>query len=407
MTNIWYRGEGAGVPPSKPGGDLHDLGDGLYLTDTEDVAWQYARLRAPGYKEYRVWQANVSPQTLGRVLDLTTDSRWTNFMREPMVPGSRNPQLMKSRLNFLTIKNELYGQFFKEFLRSNKIDIKSYDAVIGPEYVRGGKQLCILNKNGLPTRLITRVRALLQPEPWAARVAATAEESVTAEGPVVSERPIPTKIGFPRAVGGFIVSVGISLLLAYLSQKVMQKVNQDFINKGMKALEPEIQKYSAARRRVILDNLSSGVSAYVTASVEIRFMNTNVPETGDVIPGLPTVHLDSLGITAKDWSGSDVKHDQTHFFGGYTDIYEMMFSVEAKAPQEDVERYNDTKRQLKWYEDTIKNPNLIQSDRSQLRKEYEALQDWRAVAFGKMDEFVPNRALWTEEGYAGISGKSE
>src|SRR5713226_5537323 len=110
MGETWYRGEAAGVAPSKPGGDPHDLGDGLYLTDTEDVAWQYAKLRAPGNKEYRVWQASVDRQTLGRVLDLTMDSRWTKFITGPMVPGSRNPQLTKSRLDFLRIKYELYGK---------------------------------------------------------------------------------------------------------------------------------------------------------------------------------------------------------------------------------------------------------------------------------------------------------
>src|SRR5713101_5397897 len=115
MSEKWWRGEGAGVDPSKPGGgDLHDLGDGLYLKDTEDVAWQYAKLRAPGYKEYRVWQVTVDRQTLGRVLDLTMDSRWTRFMTEPMVPGSTNPTLKRNRLYFLRIKYELYGQFFEE-----------------------------------------------------------------------------------------------------------------------------------------------------------------------------------------------------------------------------------------------------------------------------------------------------
>src|SRR5262245_47090783 len=101
MSETWYRGEGAGVEPGKPGGALHDLGDGLYFTDTEDVAWQYAKIRAPGYKEYRVWQVTVDRQTLGRVLDLTTDPRWVKFMGEPMAPGSTNPNLRKSRLHFL------------------------------------------------------------------------------------------------------------------------------------------------------------------------------------------------------------------------------------------------------------------------------------------------------------------
>ena len=37
-VEIWYRGEGIGVPPSEPGKTAHDLGDGMYLSDNEDIA---------------------------------------------------------------------------------------------------------------------------------------------------------------------------------------------------------------------------------------------------------------------------------------------------------------------------------------------------------------------------------
>src|SRR5579862_3287570 len=97
----WYRGEADGVAPGRPGGAEHDLGDGLYLTDDEDIALQYAKTRAPGNKNYRVLEVTIDRETLGNVLDLTTDARWTGFMRRPMVPGSTNPNLKKSRLDHL------------------------------------------------------------------------------------------------------------------------------------------------------------------------------------------------------------------------------------------------------------------------------------------------------------------
>jgi hypothetical protein len=206
----WFRGERAGGPVSRPGGDLHDLRNGMYLTDTEDVAWQYAKVRAPQHKDYRVLQLTVDRQTFGRVLDLTMDSRWQKFMTEPIVPGSTNPNLKKSRLDYLRIKYELYGQYFEEFLRINKIDINSYDAVIGHEYVRGGKQLCLLHKNGMPTPLQARIRALLRPERWAARLAKVAGRWT----PARTGTPVPRTISYLRAVGGTIVSVGIALFLA-------------------------------------------------------------------------------------------------------------------------------------------------------------------------------------------------
>jgi hypothetical protein len=89
-NETWYRGEGAGVPPTTPGGGaLLDFGDGLYLTDTEDVARQYAKMRAPQEKDIRLWEVTIDRKGLGRVLDLTADPRWSKFMQEPLVPGSK------------------------------------------------------------------------------------------------------------------------------------------------------------------------------------------------------------------------------------------------------------------------------------------------------------------------------
>ena len=92
----------------------------------------------------------VERQSLGRVLDLTMDSRWHKFMTEPHVPRDEPSGPAEKSPGSPEIKHELYAEFFKEFQTKNKIDINGYDAVIGPEYVRGGKQLNILHKNGLP-----------------------------------------------------------------------------------------------------------------------------------------------------------------------------------------------------------------------------------------------------------------
>jgi hypothetical protein len=127
-VQIWFRGEGAGVNPARPGGHLHDFGDGVYFTDQESVARIYAQRRAPALADQRVWMVSLDRSTLGRVLDLTLDTRWHQFMngKDPMLVG-------KTRLEYLKIKHELYDQFFKEFLRLHKLDINSYDVVIGPQ----------------------------------------------------------------------------------------------------------------------------------------------------------------------------------------------------------------------------------------------------------------------------------
>ena len=43
MTDVWFRGEGVGVPTAKIGGVDHDLSDGMYLTNDIEVAKTYAR----------------------------------------------------------------------------------------------------------------------------------------------------------------------------------------------------------------------------------------------------------------------------------------------------------------------------------------------------------------------------
>ena len=94
--------------------------------------YNIAKLRAPGDKSWQVLQATIDRQSLGRVLDLTTDPRWQKFMSRPMYPGTNNANLNRSRLEYVRMKNELYGQFFKEFQQAHNIDIKDFDAVVGP-----------------------------------------------------------------------------------------------------------------------------------------------------------------------------------------------------------------------------------------------------------------------------------
>jgi hypothetical protein len=153
MADTWYRGEAEGVTSSRPGSDPHDFGDGLYFTSDLDVAKLYANVRANGNPQLtRVYEVPIQQAKLGRVLNLTVDQRWGEFMRERATPDSQtNEQLIR-------MVNENYGRFFQAFLQKESIDLRHYDSVIGPEYVRGGKQLCLLMKNGLPARAAVNVR---------------------------------------------------------------------------------------------------------------------------------------------------------------------------------------------------------------------------------------------------------
>ncbi len=150
MAEIWYRGQSNTVAPSEPGGSIHDFGDGMYLTDSREVAEQYARTRVEdGGGQPEVLTINIERSELGKVLDLSSDPRWQRFLSHPQVPG--RPDLTPE--NLIKMANENYGRFFEQFVRKNKIRIKEYDAVIGPEFVRGGTQLAILHKNDGPSPL--------------------------------------------------------------------------------------------------------------------------------------------------------------------------------------------------------------------------------------------------------------
>jgi hypothetical protein len=132
----------------------------LYLTDSKAVAELYAKTRvALGGGQPRVLTIEITRAELGRVLDLNSDPRWPQFLRAPQIP--RRPDLTPE--NLIRRANENYSRFFDQFVAQNKIPIEEYNAVIGPEFVRGATQLAVLHKNGQPSRLSIEIRTRLRP----------------------------------------------------------------------------------------------------------------------------------------------------------------------------------------------------------------------------------------------------
>jgi hypothetical protein len=80
-------------------------------------------------------------------------------VKEPVSPAGR-----WSRGDFLKQlpAEEHYHDFFKAFVKANKIDLNQYDAVIGPLFQHGGNQMCVLNKtidrNALQARMDAALR---------------------------------------------------------------------------------------------------------------------------------------------------------------------------------------------------------------------------------------------------------
>lgn len=182
QAETWYHGWAVGVEPARPGGVIHDLGEGMYFSDRLDVAELYAGLRAgEAPATARTGAISLTREELGRVLDLTTDSRWQSYVQRREPAGQTIEELASAA-------NEHYDSYFREFIREYQIQIEDFDAIIGPEYFRGGKQLCVqdpalIERLGvlLGRRTATPSRAPTTAEPGAAEPATEAAPAVPAQ----------------------------------------------------------------------------------------------------------------------------------------------------------------------------------------------------------------------------------
>jgi hypothetical protein len=369
---IWFRGEGAGVPPARRGGFLHDFGDGLYLSDSEDVAKIYARRRAPNVADERVWMVALERHSLGHVLDLTMDSRWTRFMTEPISRGTQ------SRLYYLKIKHELYDQFFREFLSANKIDIRSFDAIICPEYNLGGKQLCILHKNGLASALNRRVRALFRPT-------TSFVHPTTAGGKlaVTIRAPTSAKIRFVKGAGGFVASVGLMILLSYLINKSIQEMYNDMIEKQIKALDPDIQASLERQKRKIFSIADNGHKAYAIVNIKVEYyMSLDIdPEGGGWDQSAPGVEL--VWVDVRDYKVEGAGEETVKVsFGQRFHSTPYTLALELTVPKEELDQYRAAMEELEWYETALHDRNVLASDVERLTKEKKALEEMINKAYG-------------------------
>lgn len=287
MPGKWYRGEAAGVGPGKPGGLLHDFGDGLYLTDREPVASLYAETRAlePGSTGTRVYEVRLGPSDLGTVLDLTADPRWANFMARPIAPGTGHANLEQSRLEWVKLKNELYHQYFEEFLLENKINIDLYDSVIGPEYVRGGKQLCIRFRGGAPSSRSLAVRKMLRPRLAAGEFEFTSPAEWTPRINV-SLRSVRVRPGLRSAAstaGEVAITLGIAIGLALLEYWMTKRAIEQKFQEGMKAVGPKIvQRIQAAAPDIarLQLKMEQGEKVYANAVVQVIWNEYSAPRGG-------------------------------------------------------------------------------------------------------------------------------
>jgi hypothetical protein len=290
MTDTWFRGEAIDVAPATPGSTPpHDLGDGMYLTDSEASAHAYAELRTTNPNNRRVFSVQVDRSAM-RVLDLTTDARWQQHVK-PVEP------ILKTGT-----ANENYGRTFENFVRVNKIDLSQYDAVIGHDYVRGGKQMCILHKGGTPSRLSLKIRGMF-------RLLSPVTTRVRSWMPRINLNTRAVRLsglrGGMRTAGGIVVGLGIEIGLALLQYWMTKRMIEDKIKDGLKDLEPivdaKIEKLKPDIAKLQL-KLDKGEKVYANVTVQIHYIKKSLgggkPSYIDPEVWLADVNITTRNITA-------------------------------------------------------------------------------------------------------------
>ena len=348
---IWYRGEAVGVAQTPGRTNPHDFVDGLYLTDRPTVAVKYAELRTTDPSARRVWSVPIDTGTL-RVLDLTTDPRWKKFM------GPVAPQL-PSNEELIKRVNENYGRLFKQFVQQEKIDLNKYDAIVGHEYVRGGRQICILNKNGKPSPLQGTLRSQFRTySPLRGAV-----PSNTPRGGITGGRIGPGL----KVAGGMAAMLALQFLVQFIWAKLLGKMLDD----EMKKLEPEIRAALGGNIQEVAERLSNGSQAYAVVTVIITEGTMGLPEGGSA-PLPPKAKLDSLRISDHEEKGEGPTTTERSFRVEITH-HAVTYSFEVSLLPEEVSLYRAYRLEMQWYDQQIQNPNLARQDLARLVEDREKL----------------------------------
>jgi hypothetical protein len=365
---IWFRGEGVNISPAKAGALTHDFNDGLYFADTLAGAKPFAG-RASNPADQRLYQVKVDLSSI-KVLNPPKDQRWTKYMSEPLSPGGQ-----QSRGDFLKQmpSAEHYNGFFSSFLKSNKIDLNQYDAVVGPLLQHGGNQMCVLHKNGQPSALAQRLRGQLVPV-GAAIVPATPRGFLKFNG----------KLGPGiKTVGGSIIALAVTLFIGWLLGKFMEAGIRSGITKQLAGLEPDVQEKLKLNKSQVLFMLADGKRAFAELRFAVETVTT--PDFNPMSAGVsgiagqtyfPTVALNNFQITDRELpkggvpDGSDMAMAGTYARVS-TDYFKA--TVEITASDEEVSLFKAFLDELKWYEFQITHAPSAE-DMNRLNRDHQALQ---------------------------------
>lgn len=367
---IWFRGEGVGVAASRAGGDVHDFDDGVYYTDSYDVAKSYAQMRSTQPGNERVYQVSVEMKNI-RVLDLTTHPEWEKLMKSPLLPsqpkGPTTEQFLRS-----APASQNYNGFFRMFLKNAKLDLKDFDAVIGPEFIRGGKQMCILHKDGVPSAIANNLKSIRVP---------------------VNSKPVPaTPVGRLRFQGkigpglkSFVKGTAMSLaagaalmLVGWLLQKFLDELQ-------LKNIAKKVEEDASHRLAEIAEIQSSGRNAYVNVTIELfeteqtvfvaGFADTQMVSTQQY--RLANVEISDKNINkpfADKWDKIErITGSVTYYTTASTN------SMQVGLSDDEIDLYKAYKNEILWYENTLSQVSAEQDVRRLSREKMELEAKFRAT----------------------------
>jgi len=365
MSGIWYRGEGVGVEPAEPGTVRNDIGDGMYLTDQLDVAKKYAFERASKPDDQRVYKINVDYGNM-RILDLTTDVRWKNHIGYPTPDGTIEQQLQSGTAS-------QYSQHFQNFLQANKIDLTQYDAVIGFEFRNGGRQMCVLYKNGEETPVQVHLRSQFVP--------------VTSGKPVSKTPPgllrFRGKIGpGVKYAGGTLASAAILFVIDWLLGKSIETQQSDSIKLQYEQLVPTIElaiKYKSLKAlNLIFQNKKAYAVIQFSHNVVLMHMGPNAGWSASET----IVEFEKVEIKDKEENGEDgVSRGNYLTPGSMIEHYYYKMSTEISFSQEEIDLYSAYRKEIEWYDRQFvlygfdPDSKITDQEFARLKRERNALMD--------------------------------
>jgi len=244
--------------------------------------------RAPNYADQRMFSVKINRSSL-RVLDLTNNPAWQTHVKPVEAYIKQAPQN--------------YGQTFENFVKANKIDLGQFDAVIAPDYLRGGRQMSILLKSGKPAPLEVSIRSQLQPlTPATTRVRARMPPIALDDIPVRVVGPKGEFMGTAAEVG---IVIGITVILTALEIWMTRRMVKQKIEEGLKNLKPKIAdrldklKPDIAKLQLKLDK---GGKVFGNIVVQIHSITYSLG-AGRGTYMEPDVRLADINITTKNTTG--------------------------------------------------------------------------------------------------------